>query len=544
VQKRLLRSRKSLAPLIALLSLGASALSHAQTGPIGQWPFDEGTGTTTADLSGNADTGTLVGSPVWAAGRVGLHSLTFNGSTNYVNVPNASGVLDNLQSTGNGMTVAAWINASGVGGGGAGRIFEKGGWFLAMSLNGSANVVKFTCQDSGGYRISTTVSLNTWIHIAATWDGGGSGTGMHLYVNGVLADGTSAAGTGGPGPDVGALNIGNRASDLAKGFTGSIDEARIYNRTLSASEIQALADSTAPSAPSTLSASPASSSQINLSWSASTDNVGVTGYLLERCAGTGCSSFVQVAAPTGTAYNDTGLSASTSYSYRVRATDANSNFSAYSSTATATTGAAGDTTPPTAPSSLSATATSGTQVNLSWTASTDNVGVTGYLIERCSGASCATFSQIGTSTTATYSDTTVSSGVSYSYRVRATDGAGNLSAYSNTATVTPSSDTQPPTAPSNLTVAGSASTELDLTWTASTDNVGVTGYLLERCQGMACSSFAQVATPSGTSYSDIGLLPGTYYSYRVRARDAANNLSPYSAILNAVTPMGSGTCSP
>ena len=106
-------------------------------------------------------------------------------------------------------------------------------------------------------------------------------------------------------------------------------------------------------------------------------------------------------------------------------------------------GPGADTQPPTAPTNLTASV-SGTQINLSWTASTDNVGVTGYLVERCQGANCTSFTQIATPTTSSYSDTGLGAG-SYSYRVRATDAAGNLSAYSNVATgVIP--DTTPPTA--------------------------------------------------------------------------------------------------
>ena len=70
-----------------------------------------------------------------------------------------------------------------------------------------------------------------------------------------------------------------------------------------------------------------------MAWGASTDNVGVTGYRVERCQGTGCSNFTQIAAPTGTSFKDTTVSASTSYSYRVRATDAAGNLSPYSNTA-------------------------------------------------------------------------------------------------------------------------------------------------------------------------------------------------------------------
>ena len=118
-----------------------------------------------------------------------------------------------------------------------------------------------------------------------------------------------------------------------------------------------------------------SPSQINLSWTASTDNVGVTGYLVEL-PGPGLHDFAQIATTTGTTtYNNTGLTAGTSYSYRVRATDAAGNLSPYSNVASATTPPP-DTQPPTAPTNLTATAVSGSQINLSWTASTDNVGVT------------------------------------------------------------------------------------------------------------------------------------------------------------------------
>ena len=88
--------------------------------------------------------------------------------------------------------------------------------------------------------------------------------------------------------------------------------------------------------------------------------------------------------------------------------------------------AVGDTQAPTAPASLTATAASSTQINLSWVASTDNVGVTGYLIERCSGAGCTAFAQIANVTTTTYSSTALTGSTPYSYRVRATDAAANV----------------------------------------------------------------------------------------------------------------------
>lgn len=99
-------------------------------------------------------------------------------------------------------------------------------------------------------------------------------------------------------------------------------------------------------------------------------------------------------------------------------------------------------------------------------------------------------------------------------------------------------DTVAPSTPANLEARATASSQVALSWTASTDNVGVTGYRVERCQGAGCSSYTQVATPTGTSYSDTGLLPGTSYGYRVRARDAAGNLSA-PATASATTPASS-----
>lgn len=95
-----------------------------------------------------------------------------------------------------------------------------------------------------------------------------------------------------------------------------------------------------------------------------------------------------------------------------------------------------DTLPPTAPTSLSATTVSGTQINLLWSGSTDNVAVNGYRIERCMGTTCTNFAQIGTSTALSYPDTALTAGTTYRYRVRASDAAANLSTYSAIATAT------------------------------------------------------------------------------------------------------------
>src|SRR5262249_27498968 len=96
----------------------------------------------------------------------------------------------------------------------------------------------------------------------------------------------------------------------------------------------------------------------------------------------------------------------------------------------------GDTTPPSAPGTLTATAAGSSQINLGWGAASDNAGVTNYLIERCQGSGCSNFSQIDTTNTLTYNNTRLAANNSYSYRLTPPDAANNLGPYSNTASAT------------------------------------------------------------------------------------------------------------
>jgi hypothetical protein len=97
------------------------------------------------------------------------------------------------------------------------------------------------------------------------------------------------------------------------------------------------------------------------------------------------------------------------------------------------------------------------------------------------------------------------------------------------------SDTQPPSRPPRIRAWASGSTRITVAWGKPSDNVGVTGYHLERCMGFSCATFVRLATPAGTTFSDTGLAPSTRYRYRVRAIDAAGNLGPYSAVASART---------
>jgi hypothetical protein len=296
-----------------------------------------------------------------------------------------------------------------------------------------------------------------------------------------------------------------------------------------------------PSAPGNLVASPASATSISLTWTAATESGGtIASYLIERCAGAGCSSFAQVGTATTTGFTDSGLTAASSYTYRVRAKDAAGNTGPYSNTATAVTA----TTAPGAPANLAATAASNVQINLTWGAATEAGGtIAQYLIERCQGSGCTSFAQVGTATTLSFSDSGLSGSTSYSYRVRAKDSAGNTGPYSNVATAKTAAPTL--TAPGNLTATAASSSQINLAWSAASETGGtLSGYLVERCQGSGCSTFAQIATASGTSYSDTGLTASTTYSYRVRATDAAGDTGPYSAVATATTTSGGGGTPP
>jgi hypothetical protein len=99
----------------------------------------------------------------------------------------------------------------------------------------------------------------------------------------------------------------------------------------------------------------------------------------------------------------------------------------------------------------------------------------------------------------------------------------------------PLTDTTPPTAPADASASATSSTQITLTWSPSTDNVAVTGYLIERCQGIGCTDFVQIATAAASPYNDTGLAAGTSYTYRLRATDAAGNRSSYSNPATAIT---------
>ncbi|MFE3107339.1 discoidin domain-containing protein, partial [Kitasatospora indigofera] len=140
--------------------------------------------------------------------------------------------------------------------------------------------------------------------------------------------------------------------------------------------------------------------------------------------------------------------------------------------------------------------------------------------------------------TTSYTDTALTAGTAYTYTVRARDAAGNVSAACTALTVTTTAgstlDTQAPSVPGGLASPSHTQNTVALSWNAATDNTGVTGYDIYRGN-------TRLATVTTTSYTDTALTAGTAYTYTVRARDAAGNVSAASTALTVTTTAGTGS---
>ncbi len=329
-------------------------------------------------------------------------------------------------------------------------------------------------------------------------------------------------------------------------------------------------DSTAPSAPSNLAASQTTQSTTNLSWTASTDNVGVTGYEVYQ-------NGVFKANTASTNYVVSGLSAATTYTFYVIAKDAAGNSSTNSNTVNVSTLAAGITYCVSQGNSIadekigrvqfgainnSAAGTSGysnftslsTTVNRgnaysititpSWTSSVYSEGYAVFIDYNGDGdfadagetvwslAATTTSPVSGTFTipqTAALGATRMRVSMKYNGIPTSCEAFSYGEVEDYTVKIASGTvDNMAPTAPTNLVASGTSQTSTNLSWTASTDNVGVTGYVVY--QGAAV-----VANINATSYNVTGLASGTSYTFSVKAKDAAGNISANSNIVNVTT---------
>jgi hypothetical protein len=230
------------APISGLVGWWKFDESAAPTnGLVGWWKFDDASSGTTpataADSSGNGNTGTNTGSPTWVAGHIGVGALSFNGTSQYVSVGNPTA----LQIVGN-ITLCAWVyptaNSKFILAKANGTIYDYG-----LYLN-SSNFPGLYWENGGSAHNNNStqaLTLNQWSHICVAV----SGTTSTFYINGVgyAADGPVTGGIINNGE---TFAIGQQGSGNNFYFTGTIDDARVYNRALSAAEIEQLYTYTGP----------------------------------------------------------------------------------------------------------------------------------------------------------------------------------------------------------------------------------------------------------------------------------------------------------
>lgn len=271
-------------------------------------------------------------------------------------------------------------------------------------------------------------------------------------------------------------------------------------------------DGLSPTKPSGLVAKNIIPSGFSLSWDPATDNVGTVAYEVYL------DGQFSIRTPS-TFHTFSGLADNRTYVVTTKAVDAAGNVSPSSDPVSATTT---DGTAPSVPVGLKATNITGDGFVVSWNAAADNAGVSFYEVFR-DGVRQA---QVPATSFEFYE---LGSAVNYQIKVRAWDASGNVSAFSDVLQVrTP--DMKQPTVPAGLAASNVTTSGVRLTWSAATDNAGVTGYEIYRG-----STLVQTVPASLTTLFISGLSPGTDYWFAVRARDAAGNRSGLSALVRVQT---------
>ncbi len=357
---------------------------------------------------------------------------------------------------------------------------------------------------------ATRVDTN---RVDIAWNPAASGTGVvlyRIYRDGLLRDSSTTPSFS---------DLGLPAFTLFSYQVSPVNSAGLEGAKSAALQVRTL-DATPPSAPVALSATPVSGSRINLAWQPATDpETGVTQYLVYR-------EGVEIGRTPIASFADTGLTPSTAYSYEVAALNGQGLVGPKAGPVTATTL---DVTPPSAPSGLAATAVSSTQIDLGWNAASDpESGIQGYNVYR-NGV------RVATALTTSFSDPGRTPNTSYSYTVTAVNGAGLEGAPSQALVVTTLPDQTPPGAPGGLRATPVSGTQVNLNWTAAGDpESGILRYRIYR-NGVLTDS------TTGLGYADVGLTPGTTYTYEVSALNGAGLEGPRS---QPVTVQTSGDLTP
>jgi chitodextrinase len=311
---------------VAMCGAGATKAVNQSDALVAAYSFDAGSGSLVADASGNGNDGAVTGA-TWTTSGKNKGALTFDGVDDWVTVPDTASL-----DLSTGMTLEAWVRPAAIGGWRTVLAKERSGG-IVYTLHASQEDLKPVGQvDIDGEQDAvgpSSLPLNAWTHLAATYDG----TTVRLYVNGALAGSSTYAGS--IPASSGPLRLGGN-SIWSEWFRGELDDVRVYGRALSAAELQTdmstpvgtapATDSQAPSAPAGLSVSGQTQTALTLSWNAPTDNVGVTGYNLYR----GGNAVGSNNASTRT-YTFSGLSCGTTYALAVDAVDAAGNRSTQAS---------------------------------------------------------------------------------------------------------------------------------------------------------------------------------------------------------------------
>lgn len=363
-----------------------------------------------------------------------------------------------------------------------------------------------------------------------------STSGTNFTGNGTLASVTFtaiAAGTSGLTFDftLGSTTDCNVAVLYSDALTGVTNGSYVVNPA---------ADVTPPSTPTNLIASTTSSTAINLTWTASTDNVAVAGYQVFRCSGTACTPTVQVATSTTNSFANSGLAASTTYVYRLKAYDAAGNISGFSPTATATTAA------PPAPviSAIVVSSITQTGATVTWTTDVPSDSQVDYGPTNTYGSSSVLNSSLVTSHSVTLSG--LSAGTLYHYRVDSKNSQGTLAnSPDNTFTTQSAPDTTAPTVTiTNPSVSGqnvSGTTTLSATASDPTVAGQVTSGLFSMTILLDGSVYATSSSGSLSANLDTSALTNATHTITATARDNAGNIGNSSAVTIVVFNLGNAT---
>ena len=396
-------------------------------------------------------------------------------------------------------------------------------------LGNNYHLAKPTPQAATIHNVDGTMNRSYWLNTPHEHpDSSVSGTVRFVSLAGAIDNARASTFDYGVRP---ALMVNWSAASVTAGGAGTSANPYVITAGSGGS-----ADTTVPSAPSNVSSSNVSATGLTLTWTASTDNVGVTAYeiyngatLVATVTGSGGSA-------PATTYNLTGLTAGTSYSFTIKAKDAAGNASVASTAVSVTTTTGSDTQAPAKPTGLASASITDTTVQLSWNASTDNNGVTAYEIFQGTTKIATVTGNGGAAPVTTYEITGLTANTKYTFTVKAIDAAGNVSASSPTMTVTTmKADAQAPTKPAGLSFSSVSSDTVTLTWTASTDNFGVTAYEVYEGATLFETITVTDSQNSTVTYQVTNLQPGSNYTFYVKAKDAAGISSEASTPIRVTT---------